>query len=84
MPEAAVNQDGEPVARQYNVGAPRKVLSVEPEAEAHLVEHAPDGSLGQGVPSPDRAHHAASHLGRDFFSHQEYDRGCEAGYTNVV
>jgi hypothetical protein len=64
MPEAAMNQNGDPSARQDDVGSARKVATVEPEAQAQLVQNSPNGDLGGGIPLPDSCHHSAS-LRRD-------------------
>ena len=62
VPEAAMDEDGEPVAREDQIGAARKILPVQPEAQAHPVRDAANGALRCGIPPFDACHHFASPL----------------------
>lgn len=42
VPEAAMNKNADPIARQHQVGPSRKILLVEAVSEALPVQHAPN------------------------------------------
>lgn len=56
MPEAAVNEDSEPVARQHDIGRPRQHAVVQSESEASVVQYAAHGQLRGGVSCPHSRH----------------------------
>jgi hypothetical protein len=60
MPEAAMNQNGGPSAREDNVGSAGKIAPVKSESNAEPVQDTPDGNLGSGILLPDPRHHGAS------------------------
>ena len=60
MPEASVNEYGQPMFREDQVGAAGKVLSIQAEAESQTVSDTADGTLGHRVPSSDPRHVFAS------------------------
>jgi len=60
MPEAAMNQNGNPSTRQDDVGRARKIAPVKPESNAEPVQDSPDGNFGSSILLPDPRHHGAS------------------------
>lgn len=58
MPVATMDEDHEPVFRQYNVGPAGQVLDVQPVPEAACVQVAADLDLGARVLAPNAGHHA--------------------------
>ncbi len=61
VPEAAVDEDDEAVARHHDVGRAAQAARVRAEAEALAVEQAADGEFGPRARPADRRHDAASH-----------------------
>jgi hypothetical protein len=60
MPEAAVNQERQPMARKNQVGSFPDILAVETEAVAEIVSRFADENLWLGVFGPDSRNHFAS------------------------
>ena len=65
VPEAAVNEDHEPMARQNEVRASGKIAPVQAKAITHTVDDSPDGQFWPRVARSYSGHHAASPLGTD-------------------
>lgn len=66
VPETAVDEDGDFVFRQYDVGRAGEVFSMQTEAVALRVQELADGYFGLCVLPFHRRHVAVSLLGRVF------------------
>ncbi len=60
VPEATMDEDGDPVARQDNVGRSREISPMQPEAKAFGVQETAGRDLGFCVFGPDGCHKAAA------------------------
>lgn len=49
MPEAAVYEEGDPVAREYEIGFARQIPPVKSEPQTHGVRQATNSHFGRGV-----------------------------------
>ena len=56
VPEAAVYEHGQLMARKHNVGPPGKILPVQSKAVAEAVRNPPDSNFRNGVSGPDSPH----------------------------
>lgn len=56
MPEAAVNEDNRAPSREYQIRAPRQILTVQPEAKAECVQTAAQQQFGLRVFATYAAH----------------------------
>lgn len=64
MPEATIDEDGDPRSREHDVGPDRPVANdadwiVDPKSEAAAVKQRPDGQFRLGIASPIRTHDSA-------------------------
>lgn len=60
VPEAAMNENGQPVTRQHQVGGPRKVLAMKAKAVPKRMEVPPQEQLRLGITAFDTSHHAGA------------------------
>ena len=74
MPEAAVDEDHEPVFRKNEIGPPREIFPVKAEAQSHTVGYASDSDFRSGVPIPDLRHVGASAHGVEPVGHRQSAR----------
>lgn len=57
VPEAPMDEDGDPAGEKHEVRPTRQVLSVESKAQATVVQVATDGHLGLRILAPYHRHH---------------------------
>lgn len=71
VPEAAVDEDHEPVLRKNEIGPPGEIFPVESEAQSHTVGDASDADFRSGVPTSDLRHIGASPHGIELVGHRQ-------------
>jgi hypothetical protein len=64
VPETSVYKNSFMKARKYNIRRPRKILAMEPKAEAHAVGHAAHCQFRRSVFAFHRLHRSPSNLRR--------------------
>ena len=63
VPEATIDEDGEPVARQDDVGLARQVLPMEAESETCRMQRSPDAHFDFGILASDSRHVSTARRG---------------------
>ena len=78
VPEAAMHEYNGPVTGKDQIGASRKIISIETETESQPVCDPTHGDLGSCVAALDVGHHLASLLAVDDVSHSCKPKGRRA------
>lgn len=63
VPEASVDEHGEPVSGEHQVGRTGKIASAQPKAQALRVGQPSNGELGRRVSTTNSRHEGAAALG---------------------
>lgn len=75
MPETAVDEQGDVEPGKYDIGPPRQIAAMEPEAVAHFVKKPTNDKLGAGILPLDRPHVAGALLAGQYVGHgSRHDR----------